>query len=195
MPTRFILIPHCETDFNLQKRLQGQLDIPLNDHGLRQATSLVEVFRDVSISAIFSSDLSRCVETARPLARSHGLKVIVHDGLRGRRYGILQGMLYSEIKRIFPAFYRSLKHRHQHVRFCEPGGAGESLSEFNGRSLHAVSDCLTRGVVDCGSDAYIAIVTHGGVLRVVNKNFKRPLFSKGKVLLKAAACQSRESVA
>lgn len=98
MPTRLIVVPHCATEFNEQKRLQGQLDIPLNRLGRQQAIGVSKLLTNLNITTIFSSDLSRCIETAEPLAADHRLEVVLHTGLRGRNYGSIQGMRYVEIQ-------------------------------------------------------------------------------------------------
>ena len=130
MPTRLIVVPHCISLFNEQKRLQGQLDIALSQRGQQQASDLSRILANIDIAAIYSSDLSRCVETAAPLAASHQLEVNLHSRLRGRHYGAIQGMRYADIQDQLPNFYQSLKQRDPHILFCQPTEEGESLSEF-----------------------------------------------------------------
>lgn len=164
MPIRLIVVPHCVTEFNEQKRLQGQLDIPLNQRGRRQASDVSKMLANFDITAIYSSDLSRCVESAKPLAASHQLEVILHSGLRGRHYGIIQGRRYADIQDQFPNYYQSLKQRDPHTRFCPPGEEGESLAEFEVRSMQTVVDCLARHEATGSQVAVVVIVTHGGVV-------------------------------
>lgn len=173
MPTRLIVVPHCVTEFNEQKRLQGQLDIPLNQRGLIQASDVSKMLANFDITAIYSSDLSRCVESAKPLAASHQLEVILHTGLRGRHYGVIQGMRYADIQDHFPNFYQSLKQRDPHIRFCPSGEEGESLAEFEGRSMQAVVDCLTRHEATGSQVAIVVIVTHGGVVDCIYRRARR----------------------
>jgi len=88
---RLYIARHGETDWNLQHRLQGWTDIPLNDTGRRQADALAQSLRGVHLDAIYSSTLSRSRETARTVAGSTGLTVKSLDGLRERNYGHFQG--------------------------------------------------------------------------------------------------------
>ena len=64
-PTRIIAIRHGETAWNVGSRIQGHLDIPLNDMGHQQAARLGRALADENISAIYASDLSRAFETAQ----------------------------------------------------------------------------------------------------------------------------------
>lgn len=173
MQTRLIVVPHGATDFNEQKRLQGQLDIALNQRGHQQASGLSKMLAKIDITAIYSSDLSRCVETAEPLAASHQLEVNLHSGLRGRHYGIIQGMPYADIKDKLPSFHQSLKQRAPHIRYCLPTEEGESLAEFEGRSMRAVLDCLARHEATESQVAIVVIVTHGGVVDCICRRARR----------------------
>ncbi len=56
--TRFVLIRHGETDWNLEGRYQGQSDVPLNDRGRRQSAELVAELRENPPAAIYCSDLN-----------------------------------------------------------------------------------------------------------------------------------------
>jgi probable phosphoglycerate mutase len=92
-PTRILAIRHGETAWNVDTRLQGHLDIPLNDVGLRQAQHLAQALaqRD-PIDAVYASDLSRAHTTAQAIAQAVGLTVNTHVGLRERHFGAFQGL-------------------------------------------------------------------------------------------------------
>ena len=74
-PTRIIVVRHGETAWNVDTRIQGQLDIPLNDTGRWQAERLAQALAGEEISAIYSSDLQRAHATALAVARPAGWKV------------------------------------------------------------------------------------------------------------------------
>jgi broad specificity phosphatase PhoE len=87
---RLYIARHGETDWNLQHRLQGWTDRPLNETGRRQAVELADALKGIRLDAIYSSTLSRSRDTARTVA---GNTMIVKslDGLRERNYGHYQG--------------------------------------------------------------------------------------------------------
>lgn len=87
---RLYIARHGETDWNVEHRLQGWTDRPLNDNGRRQAAALAESLKGVRIDAIYSSTLSRSRDTARAVAGS-AVTVNSLDGLRERNYGHFQG--------------------------------------------------------------------------------------------------------
>ncbi len=88
---RLYIARHGETDWNVQHKLQGMTDIPLNENGRRQAAALAESLKGVRLDAIYSSTLSRSRVTAETVAASMSMKVQSLDGLRERNYGHFQG--------------------------------------------------------------------------------------------------------
>ena len=68
---RIYLIRHGQTDWNVEGRWQGNLDVPLGEIGYKQAQALADTLQDRPISAIYSSDLMRAVKTAEPLAQGN----------------------------------------------------------------------------------------------------------------------------
>ncbi len=88
MPTRFCLLRHGETDWNAAGRLQGQIDIPLNQLGRAQARAAAERLAGQSFGALFSSDLARTMETATFAAERLGIGVEPAPALRERLSGI-----------------------------------------------------------------------------------------------------------
>jgi len=87
---RLYIARHGETDWNLEHRLQGWTDRPLNETGRRQAVELADALKGIHLDAIYSSTLSRSRETARTVAGST-MTVKSLDGLRERNYGHYQG--------------------------------------------------------------------------------------------------------
>ena len=82
--TRIIAVRHGETAWNVSTRIQGQLDIPLNDNGRWQAQRLARALAaSEQIAAIYASDLLRAWDTAQSIANAAGLQTITEPGLRG----------------------------------------------------------------------------------------------------------------
>jgi 2,3-bisphosphoglycerate-dependent phosphoglycerate mutase len=157
--TEILLIRHGETAWNAVKRLQGYLDIPLNEEGLRQASLLGKVLRDEPLDAIFSSDLHRAYQTAMAVALPRGMTVQVDRGLRERCYGAFEGMLYAEISGRYPEAYRAWQARDLDYRFPAGVHVAETLNEFAERSVATI-----LRIASSANYRRIALVSHGGVL-------------------------------
>ena len=153
--TRLVAIRHGETDWNVDTRIQGQIDIGLNANGRWQAQRLGQALADERIDAVYSSDLGRALETAHALAREAGVPVQPQIALRERAFGIFEGLTFAEIEQRFPDEAR--RWRQRDAGFGPQGG--ETLTEFYARAVAAVADLAARH-----RGQHIAVVTHGGVL-------------------------------
>ena len=100
--TRIIAIRHGETAWNVATRIQGQLDIPLNETGRWQANRMAQALADEPIRAIYASDLLRARETALALAEATGLPLLSEEGLREREFGLFEGKTFAEIAALWP---------------------------------------------------------------------------------------------
>jgi broad specificity phosphatase PhoE len=154
--TTILLIRHGQTDWNIIKRSQGHLDIPLNQAGRRQSELLAQRLASWPISAVYSSDLSRASETASIVGRALGLTPLLDTALRERHGGIFQGLTGDEIKRTYPDALRAFL---DHGR-PPPGG------ESNLALAQRASPALER-IAAAHRGEMIALVTHGGTLRVL----------------------------
>lgn len=108
---RLILTRHCETDWNVAKRIQGHTDVPLNENGRQQALQLGKKLADdyPDVGFIVSSDLKRAIQTARIIAvTSHTLLMDSNRYLRECDHGIFDGMLRSEIASAYPEAFKKL---------------------------------------------------------------------------------------
>lgn len=157
--TEILLIRHGETAWNAKRRLQGHLDIPLNEEGERQAAALGRALRDVSLDAVFSSDLQRARQTAHAIAAPSGMQVHLDRGLRERCYGAFEGMLYGEISQRYPDAYAAWQARDIDARFPEGVHVAETLREFSQRVVKTIARIVTENKY-----RRVAMVAHGGVL-------------------------------
>ncbi|MEO6030441.1 MAG: histidine phosphatase family protein [Burkholderiaceae bacterium] len=154
--TRVLAIRHGETAWNVEHRIQGQLDIALNATGRWQAARLAQALAEEGLTAVYSSDLQRAAETARAVARDGGgLAVATDTGLRERGFGIFEGLSFTEIEQRWPE--QTARWRRRDPTFGPEGG--ETLRDFYARSVAAA----TRLAAAHPGEA-IALVAHGGVL-------------------------------
>lgn len=157
-----LLIRHGETDWNVERRLQGHLDMPLNAEGRRQAAALARVLSGEQIDAVFSSDLVRAVRTAEAIAAPRGLAVGIDAGLRERCYGAFEGLTYEEISERYPDAYAAWRARSEDARFPSGKNVGETLREFSERAVGSLTRIAAREKI-----RKVAVVAHGGVLDCV----------------------------
>ena len=156
---------HGQTDYNVARRVMGQMDIPLNDVGRVQATELANKLAPVKIGAIYSSPLARAMETARAVADKIGAPIITDKRLMERHNGKLQGhivhgtnnpaeyqMDYNQMELFWPAAQLNDDN-------WQPDG-GESRTECWARGRAAITDIVQNTPYDT-----IAISTHSGIMR------------------------------
>lgn len=153
--TRIIAIRHGETAWNVDTRIQGHTDIPLNDTGRWQARRLADAVVHEGLAAVYASDLGRAHETAEAVARAAGLSVINHVGLRERGFGVFEGLTFSEIEHRWPG--HALRWRQRDPEFGPEGG--ETLRAFYARCVETASELAARHAGES-----IALVAHGGVM-------------------------------
>ncbi len=100
--SRLVLVRHGQTDYNREGRLQGQIDIPLNDTGVRQAAVLAAAVAEDPPDLLIASPLQRAAETARIIGRSCGLEVTTDEAFVERGFGQWEGLRGPEIKHRWP---------------------------------------------------------------------------------------------
>jgi probable phosphoglycerate mutase len=156
--TRIIAVRHGETDWNVDARIQGQLDIGLNDKGRWQAQRAARALAEESLDAVYSSDLSRAHATAQAIASAQSSQVLpvhTHTGLRERAFGKFEGQTYTAIAEQWPEEARLWRIRDPD--FAPVGG--ESPVQVLARVARTVDDIASRHLGE-----QIVLVSHGGVM-------------------------------
>jgi probable phosphoglycerate mutase len=154
--TRIIAVRHGETAWNVDARIQGQLDIGLNDTGRWQARRVGEALAAEEITAVYSSDLGRAHQTAQSISEVKGVPVIAEEGLRERSFGIFEGKTFDEIHETWPDHAHNWRKR---IPEWQPPDGGESLLELRERVTRTMRELAARHPGE-----QIVIVAHGGVL-------------------------------
>lgn len=156
--TRILLVRHGQTAWNRAQRIQGHVDIALNDTGVAQAQALAASMQGEPISAVYSSDLSRAQATAQAVAEHNGLPLHTEPALRERHYGAFEGLTYADIETQWPEQAEAWRRRDP--AFAPNGG--ESLLDLVARVRPALEAIAARHVGE-----QIMLVTHGGVIDVI----------------------------
>jgi probable phosphoglycerate mutase len=165
--TRICFIRHGETDWNVARRIQGHIDIPLNETGRAQALAMAFNAAHQRFHAIYSSDLMRTLETAQVLAQREDQDVKPLPQLRERHYGVFQGITASEGAERYPEAYAHYAARDLDYDF-ETGESLRALAQRVGEGI----DWLVRH----HRGQTIAAVSHSGVLDVIYRRATgRPL--------------------
>jgi broad specificity phosphatase PhoE len=148
---RVILIRPGETEWNRQGRWQGWVASPLDNYGKAQAKQLARYIRNIGISAVYSSDSRRAVETAEILSAQLGFAPTYDKRWRERDIGAWQGMTLQEIRSWYAEDYRKLQADIENFRVPQ----GESREDVRQRVMSAFNDILEE---DKGST--VGIITH-----------------------------------
>ncbi|MDA8217103.1 MAG: histidine phosphatase family protein [Dehalococcoidales bacterium] len=156
---RLILVRHGALGRDDTPRYHGHADLPLSAKGLAQAARLRERLRPLSLAAVYSSDLARCLRTAQIIAEPHGLAVVQDADLREISFGECEGLSFAEIEARFPGAERLWMPGNADV--CFPGG--ESVDLLAKR----VGRFLARVAAAHSPDDTVVIVSHGGPLRLL----------------------------
>ena len=153
--TLILAMRHGETAWNVEGRIQGHLDVPLNDLGLWQAERLAQALRHETLDVVYASDLRRAMQTAEAVVKVGGQPLITDSGLRERDFGVFQGQTFRDIEIQLPEQAERWRRRDPDY---QPGG-GESLNIFFGRCMAAITR-LARA----HPGQTIGVVAHGGVM-------------------------------
>lgn len=167
MPQKIIIIRHGETDYNKDRRIQGWLDIPLNEVGHKQAKQASLLVAKHKIDALYSSDLARAHQTALHIATAIKLEVKLAPQLRERDMGIFAGWAWEAEKdakkeKLWLEFESA---RDQNQRNWNKH-QGESIGEMADRIAQFI-----QTVHDLHASQTVALVTHGGTANRILEHF------------------------
>ena len=151
------LVRHGETEWNRSRRIQGQADVALNQNGKDQAARLSERLSAAEFSAIYASDLSRTMESARLIRGARNLAIEPVSELREFSYGEWEGLTFEEAEGRDPEGFAE-RMAGRNVEFAAPGGEHmlqliDRVRRFNDRVLS-----------EHGPADHVMVVAHSGSL-------------------------------
>ncbi|MBS0649147.1 MAG: histidine phosphatase family protein [Verrucomicrobia bacterium] len=154
------IIRHGQTDWNAEKRLQGHIDIPLNERGKAEAEIIAEEFKNHALGAIYSSPLQRAHTTAQIINRHHAHDIKTHDALKEATYGPYEGWTVEEYHAKGGETLASLKLRPLRERLhFKIAAEAESYYEVYQR----VKPLLDQ-IIDIHLGEEVLIVSHGRLM-------------------------------
>lgn len=160
---KLYLIRHGETDWNKTFRLQGQSDIPLNEYGRELARITSDALKDIAFDVIFSSPLSRALETAKIMRRERPVDIVTDERLKEISFGVDEGRSKDELGEHFSNFFFAPD---QYV----PSEGGESYENVCRRA----ADFFTERIEPLRStDKTVLIVAHGTLNKALMLHMKR----------------------
>jgi broad specificity phosphatase PhoE len=150
---RIILWRHGRTEWNVVDRFQGQADIPLDGVGYGQVVRAAEVLAAYRPTGLYSSDLSRCYQTATVLAERTGLEIITDKRLREIHVGSWEGLLGEEVRAADPALARRLW-AGEDVRRSPTGESPREVAERMAEALAEIAEAAE-------DHSTVVVATHG----------------------------------
>ncbi|MDP9348312.1 MAG: histidine phosphatase family protein [Gemmatimonadota bacterium] len=156
--TRVFLIRHGATVLTAEDRFAGAIDVPLSDEGREQARRLALRLSEEAVTAVYASPLGRALETARILARPHGLEVRTRDELREISHGRWERMTRREVEERFPE--ETAAWEEDPYTFAPEGG--ETGLAVTARALPAMID-----IVRAHPGENVVVVSHKATIRLL----------------------------
>jgi 2,3-bisphosphoglycerate-dependent phosphoglycerate mutase len=158
LATNVLLIRHGQSKGNAERRFGGHTATPLSSRGRNQAQKTAHTLKSESLTAIYSSDLARAMETAEPLAKLTGLPIHGAAAFRERSVGIMEGLTFEDAAQKHPEQYAALLRRDfEHVLT-----GGESYRQLLDRARQKLDD-----IIEENRGGKIALFSHTGAICIL----------------------------
>ena len=156
--TNVLLIRHGQSRGNAERRFGGHTSTPLSTRGHKQAEATARSLKSESLTAIYSSDLARAMETARPVSKLTGLPVNGTHAFRERSVGVMEGLTFEDAAQQHPEQYAALLRRDfEHVLT-----GGESYRQLLDRAWQKLDEIIAQNRGD-----KIAVFSHTGTICIL----------------------------
>jgi broad specificity phosphatase PhoE len=137
---KIVLIRPGSTDYDQQRRIQGNLDVPLNEEGNAEVARLIDALRPLKLDAVYAPPCQPAMATAQAIAKAFDVKFRKLDQMHNLDHGLWQGMLIDEVRLKQPKVYRQWQEKPWCV--CPP--QGEMLDQAADRIRTAMAKLLKR---------------------------------------------------
>ena len=156
--TNVLLIRHGQSKGNAERRFGGHTATPLSARGRNQAAATARTLKSESLTAIYSSDLARAMETAKPLANMIGLTVQGTTAFRERDVGVMEGLTFEDAAQQHPEQYAALLRRD----FDYVLSGGESYRQLLDRARQKLDE-----IIEENRGGKIAVFSHTGTICIL----------------------------
>ena len=156
--TNVLLIRHGQSKGNAERRFGGHTATPLSARGRNQAEVTARTLKSESLTAIYSSDLARAMETARPLANMTGLTIQGTSAFRERDVGVMEGLTFEDAAQQHPEQYAALLRRD--FEYVLTGG--ESYRQLLDRAVQKLD-----AIIESHRGGKIALFSHTGTICIL----------------------------
>ncbi len=172
---KIYLVRHGQTDANISGIYQGNMDVPLNDTGVKQAYLLGERLKNQPIDVIYSSHLKRARSTAQAIVEHHDLNPIIKKDFQEISLGEWQGKSRETVQEEYKDFLEARKANNDVYNTPAPGG--ESFKELEVRSMRQLHEVIANE-----DKEHVMIVSHGGVIKSIIANILELSFEKHRTI-------------
>ncbi|MBM7650928.1 histidine phosphatase family protein [Neobacillus cucumis] len=152
---RLYFVRHGETQYNVEKRMQGFCDSPLTDNGIAQAKSVGMGLSDIEFKAVYASESQRVIDTANHAIGHRKIPIITDPRLKEMNFGALESLLESEIIAKYGNILDKL-FKHKDLNMSAP--EGESYIQLFSRTKAVINDIIQKHKYDGGN---ILVFSHG----------------------------------
>ncbi len=150
--TKLYVVRHGQTEWNVLKKMQGSIDIPLNENGIAQAEQTKNNLKNIDFDIILCSPLARARQTAQTINKEKNLNIIFDDRLRERNYGEFEGASKASFNyNDFWAYNKNLKYQ-----------KAENVQDFFGRISDFLDDIKNKY-----PNKSVLVVCHAGVIKAI----------------------------
>ena len=156
--TNVLLVRHGQSKGNAERRFGGHTATPLSARGRKQAEATARALKSESLTAIYSSDLARAMETARPLSNLTRLPIYGTIAFRERSVGVMEGLTFEDAAQQHPEQYAALLRRDfEHVLT-----GGESYRQLLDRAWQKLDE-----IIEQNRGGKIAVFSHTGTICIL----------------------------
>ena len=156
--TNVLLIRHGQSKGNAERRFGGHTATPLSARGRNQAQATALSLKTDGVTAIYSSDLARAMDTARPLSNLTGLPVHGTEAFRERSVGVMEGLTFEDAAQQHPEQYAALLRRD----FDHVLTGGESYRQLLDRASEKLDEVIAQH-----RGGKIAVFSHTGTICIL----------------------------